>query len=293
MKHKAGTEEWRDSIKARMRKRHGLKQDDNVGLTVMPAEVAVDSADPLLFTARITKRVLDRDGEVVLPSGGIFTEFDKSGAIFWNHEYDLPVAVPMGEIKSTPDHVLARARFIERVEGQQGEFMPDYARAFVAAMGKANRSAGVSIGFVPLEERRPTSKDKQDYGPDVRNVITKWKMLEWSIAPVQANQESYVTTVGKSIGNAACKALFGVEPEPERPELDVSHVVERIERVKAERQYLQKLQDRVKRERVKRDRLRLAKRIARMKAAPDLAIAKARGELYPGQYEQWRNLQRG
>ena len=208
---KIGTKEWYDGVKAAIRKRHGLKDGDNVGMTVMPADVAVDKSDPYLFTATITKRVLDRDGEVVLPAGGQFSEFDASGAIFWNHDYALPVASPVGRLARDNDSITAKARFMERAEGTQGEFLPDYARSFVASQAKVGKAAGVSIGFIVLEERKPTAKDKEEFGPDVRNVITKWKMLEWSIAPVQANQDSYVTAVGKSIGGAACKALFGVD----------------------------------------------------------------------------------
>lgn len=217
---KIGTKEWHDAVTAAMRKRHGVKDDQSVGLTVMPADVDVDKSDPYLFSATITKRVLDRDGEVVLPSGGIFTEFDTSGAIFWNHEYNRPVASPVGELTRDKDTITAKGRFMERAEGSQGEFLPDYARAFVTSQAKVGKAAGVSIGFIALEERKPTTKDKEEFGPDVRNVITKWKMLEWSIAPVQANQESFVTAVGKSIGAPACKALFDVdlpdvEPEPD------------------------------------------------------------------------------
>ena len=217
---KIGTKEWADGVKAAMRKRHGLKDGQDVGITVMPADVAVDKLDPMIFTATITKRVLDRDGEVVLPTGGIFTEFDMSGAIFWNHDYDRPVASPVGKLLRDKETITAKARFMERPDGSQGEFLPDYARSFVASQSKVGKAAGVSIGFISLEERKPTSKDKDDFGPDVRNVITKWKMLEWSIAPVQANQESYVTAVGKSIGGPACKALFGVDVPVEEPKAE-------------------------------------------------------------------------
>lgn len=215
---KIGTKEWYDGVKAAIRKRHGLKESQDVGMTVMPADVAVDKSDPYLFSATITKRVLDRDGEVVLPSGGIFTEFDASGAVFLNHEYDKPIASPVGELVRDKDSITAKARFMERPDGAQGEFLPDYARAFVTSQAKVGKAAGVSIGFIVLEERKPTAKDKDEFGPEVRNVITKWKMLEWSIAPVQANQESYVTAVGKSIGGKACKALFGVDVPADVPD---------------------------------------------------------------------------
>ena len=302
---KIGTKEWYDGVKDAIRKRHGIKDGDDVGLAVMPAEVAVDKTDPMLFSATITKRVLDRDGEVVLPSGGIFTEFDASGAIFWNHEYDRPVASPVGRLIRDTDTITAKARFMERPEGSQGEFLPDYARAFVTSQAKVGKAAGVSIGFIVLEERKPTAKDKDEFGPDVRNVITKWKMLEWSIAPVQANQDSYVTAVGKSIGGAACKALFGVDvpdiepepqPEPAKPEPkpDTSRaqkaartalvtpdavrqakaIREAVAAAKAARRAARATASKARREREGRE----------LALVGDYAKAKARGELWVGQY---------
>lgn len=216
--------EWKSRIIEAMRKRHRLKDDEQANVVVMPAEVSGDAVDPMLFTARITKAVIDRDREVVLPEGGIFTEFDRSGAIFWNHDYDRPVAVPVGDLVHGNGYIDAKARFIDRDGDTVGEWLPDYARAFVKAMADAERSAGVSIGFVPVEVRKPTKKDKEQFGEDVLSVISKWKLLEWSIAPVQANPESVVTAVGKSIGGAACKALFGVDaPHDEQDAGSPSH----------------------------------------------------------------------
>ena len=206
-----------DSLKTAMRKRHKLADDAPLAIKVLPADVRPDDTDHHLFSATITQNISDRDDEAVLPIGMIAKDFDTSGAIFWSHDYQQPVAIPVGKLVKTADSVTAKARFMERPAGYVGEFFPDFARAFVTQMSKAGRKPGVSIGFIPIESRKPSAKDRAAYGDQCRNVITRWKLLEWSIAPVQANPESYVTAVGKSIGPAACKALFGVELKEEAP----------------------------------------------------------------------------
>jgi len=211
---KVGSPEWLENVKAIIRDRHGLKSDQDVRLTSVAADFGEDGSDDGAFTARITHNISDRDKEVILPGGGDFSDFDRSGIVAWNHDYDRPVAIP-GKISKDSESVYCRARWFERPEDWEGEWHPDFARSFVQQMRSAGKAAGVSIGFIPTEARRPSKKDVELYGDDVENVITRWKLLEWSIAPVQANPEAYVTAVGKSLGSAACKALFGVEPPRE------------------------------------------------------------------------------
>jgi hypothetical protein len=282
-----GSKAWHDAVQAKLRAKHG----DNARLKSISAKMDTDPADPLLFTARITKAVLDRDGEVLLPGGMDASEFDASGAIFWNHDYNCPVAVPVGKMQKNADEVIAKARFMERVEGDGGSFLPDYARSFVTAMAKAGRSAGVSVGFEGTDYRNPTKKDREEFGSSVTRVYTRWKLLEWSIAPVQANQDAYVTAMGKSIDKTACKSLFGftpriVEPEPVQtvtvadPDMSLVKSLAALRRtVRAE----------VKRQRIEREaaeKRRKAEQLVKLRMMPRLAVAMARGELYVGQFDK-------
>ena len=63
----------------------------------------------------------------------------------------------------------------------------------------AGINPGVSIGFIPIESRNATKGDRAKYGDGVQTVHSKWKLLELSIAPVQANQEAVVVAVGKAL----------------------------------------------------------------------------------------------
>lgn len=283
--HRPGTKAWHDRVLAGLRRKYG----PDARLATISAKMDADAADPFLFTARITKEVLDRDGEVLLPGGMDATDFDRSGAVFYNHDYDKPVAVPVGKLQKTAEAIIGRARFMERVEGDTGNFLPDYVRSFVSTMARAGRSAGVSIGFAPVESRVPTKKDREVYGPDITRVFTRWKLLEWSIAPVQANQEAYVTAVGKSLDAAVCKSLFGTAPALVPSEVGIDMPVPDMSQVKltADLHRVAKAirrKARAARQRARRDAVeRRAKMIA---DAPKIARAKMRGELYVGQYDR-------
>lgn len=217
--------QWRDSIVADIRRRRKLDDSKAVGVSVVSAEVKAVEDDPYLFTATISAGVIDRDDEVLLPSGMMGSEFDDTGAVFWNHNHDQPIAVPVGRVSKTGNQITSKARFMERPADFEGPFLPDYARAFVTAMSKMGKKAGVSVGFIPLENREPSKKDKEMFGDSVWRVISKWKLLEWSIAPVQANPAAMVTAVGKMMEPAAFKALFpDIEPpkaEPKRVQMVV------------------------------------------------------------------------
>ncbi len=158
-------------------------------------------SDPYKFTARITTDAMDRQDEVVIPGGGMFGEFLQSGAIFWNHQYDEPVGYPdkQKQIVKGENFVEAGGIFMKRPSNYQGEFFPDFVREFVTQGMEAGINPGVSIGFIPVETRKPSKADIQKYGAQIQLVHSKWKLLEFSIAPVQANQEAVITAIGKGL----------------------------------------------------------------------------------------------
>jgi hypothetical protein len=181
-----------------IRSRHKLDEDTVVIVKSRAADVSLDEADSHLFSATISSDALDRDDEVLLPTGMDATEFMRSGPVAWNHDYDRPVAVP-SSIKADGRNITAKASFMRRPKDYVGDFFPDFARAFVSQMVAAGMRPGVSVGFIPMESRNPSKKDIEQYGDQIRRVHSKWKLLEWSIAPVQSNPEAVVTAVGKGL----------------------------------------------------------------------------------------------
>ena len=148
------------------------------------------------YAARISAATIDRDFEVLLPSGMVADAFNRSGMLFWNHDYNRPIGFPVrGALKAGAADIIDRFTFLKRPSGHVGTWHPDYVRAVVDQAHALGRSVGVSVGFIPLEGRHPTGKDLQRW-PGVQMVFTKWLLLEWSIAPVQSNQEAYTLPSG-------------------------------------------------------------------------------------------------
>ena len=205
-----------EAIIGKIRTRHRLKDSDKVAVITTKMELGTVPNDPHKFTARITTDALDRQDEVVLPAGGQFGEFLNSGAIFWNHDYETPVGYPdkAKHIIQGENYVEAGGIFMKRPADWQGEWFPDFVREFVNQGISAGINPGVSIGFIPLETRRPTKLDVQRYGERVTLVHSKWRLLEFSIAPVQANQEAVVTAVGKGLIKREVATRCGIPLPP-------------------------------------------------------------------------------
>jgi HK97 family phage prohead protease len=162
-------------------------------------------------TARISTMSVDRDGEVLVPQGCDATEFQKSPTVFYNHNY----AMPLGRceaIARKADSIEATTRFALRPEGHVGEWLADT----VFSLFQQKVISGFSVGFVPIEGRHPSRKDRETFGQRVRYVFSKWKLLEYSVAPLPANQDALVLAVSKGIVSpAAAHTLF---PDIDLPE---------------------------------------------------------------------------
>jgi HK97 family phage prohead protease len=165
------------------------------------------------FTAVITAETIDRDGEVLIPSGMNSKEFERNPTLFWNHDYAEPVGKNVG-LKRREKDIVGEFVFAKRPDGYTGDFFPEVAAALVG-QGIVN---GVSVGYVPEEGgiRRATDIDRKKYGGNVSTIYSRWKLLEVSLAPLQANPEALITAVKKSVRSgdispASAKKWFAVE----------------------------------------------------------------------------------
>jgi hypothetical protein len=166
------------------------------------------------FTARITTDSLDLDKEVLVPSGCVTDRFEKQGTIFWNHDYDKPCAKATGPCRRSRHWIESDAQWAERPEGYQGEWFPDFCKAMV----DQGIVRGVSVGFDPIEIRDATKGDRAKFGDEIRRVVSKWALLEWSIAPVQCNPDAIITAVRKGLMTpASVKSHLGIDVPPEEP----------------------------------------------------------------------------
>ena len=147
-------------------------------------------------TARISTTSIDRDGDVLLPSGIDLKDFRKNPVVLLNHDQGgLPVGRALS-VKRESGGIIAEVQFAERPAGHPSsvEWIPDTVfNLFQQGILKA-----FSVGFIPLEMREPTDKDMKKFGEDVRNVISKWSLLEFSVVNVPANQDALVLQVAKN-----------------------------------------------------------------------------------------------
>jgi len=159
--------------------------------------------------AKLTTDSVDRDGEVLIPQGMNTVDYDKNPVLFYNHEYDQPVG-KVTNIKRDDNAVTGELEFAQRPEGYEGDFFPQ----FIEALVRQDIVKGVSVGFVAEEggSRMASKADRTKFGPAIKRVFNKWKLLEVSIAPLPANQDALVTAVGKGIVTPMqCKRFLGFE----------------------------------------------------------------------------------
>lgn len=176
-----------------------------------------DAAGPG-FTATITTDTLDRDGEVVIPGGMNSADYESNPILFWNHDFGMPVGKCVS-LKRQPNSIVGDFVFAQRPDGFVGDFFPE----FVSALVGQGIIRGVSIGYAPEQggTRRATVDDRKRFGDAVHTVYNKWKLLEVSIAPLQANPDALISAVRKgAVSRADAERWLGYA-EPKRVQIVV------------------------------------------------------------------------
>lgn len=183
-------------------------------LTVEPGERSV--------IARISTISVDRDGDVLLPSGADFTDYRKNPVVLFVHDSSrLPVGTAPA-IQKNPNDITAKVKFAERPASLPDvqEWVPDT----VHELFKQGVLRAFSVGFTITRAREADKRDIRKFGDDVRRVITDWKLLEFSVVPVPANQDALVMAVSKGYiptSSWVVNALHEPELEPVFTKRDV------------------------------------------------------------------------
>ena len=189
------------------------------------------------FVATISTETVDRDGEVLVPSGMILPVIKSDGKGGNVHASTIPLqvmhpqdprspvsgrlALPIGTVKNfrrNERSISAEGEFAPRPDGYVGEWEPDYIAGLVAA-GALNT---VSVGFRTVDgfTRQATKGDVAKYGPDVTRVFSRWELYELSLVSIPANPEAIVTAVTKGyVTESQVKRFSGVTVSANRPQV--------------------------------------------------------------------------
>jgi HK97 family phage prohead protease len=159
------------------------------------------------FAAIITTDELDRDGEAIVTEGGDLSEYKGNPILLESHNWknNIGTATEVTHGKS-----LLHAKFLVAKAHPKSEEVWNGI--------KAGTYATMSIGFAVKEERKPTPVDKLKWGDGIKNVVSKWKLIESSVVPGPANSGTVIFEHKDAEGtlNADVPAK-PMEPKKEEP----------------------------------------------------------------------------
>tara|TARA_R110000824_G_scaffold89623_6_gene219575 strand:+ start:417 stop:1172 length:756 start_codon:yes stop_codon:yes gene_type:complete len=160
------------------------------------SSVDIKAKEPRTIVARISTTSVDREGDVVLPSGLKLADYKKNPVVLLNHDNgSLPIGRALS-VKRTSDAVIAKVQFAERPPEHPitAEWVPDT----ILSLFKQKILRAFSVGFIPTDMRDANDKDRKRYGDNARRIITQWDLMEFSVVPVPANQDALAVEVAKS-----------------------------------------------------------------------------------------------
>lgn len=145
----------------------------------------------------ITTKVVDRDGDIVVPKGAVLDHYRKHPVVLFAHNYsELPVGKSLW-IKADEKGLISKTQYAKH---QKAEEIYQY-RKDGFPMAK-------SIGFIPLSMVEEKDFDQLDLKAldlneeDLKGaarVYPEWLMLEYSDVPVPSNPEALQLAISKGI----------------------------------------------------------------------------------------------
>jgi phage head maturation protease len=175
---------------------------------------------------------IDRDAEILLPSGCDLRQFRKAPQVLWGHDYDLP---PIGKAiwvkpdqKKSPRGILAKTVYAKTDRAEE-----------IWQLVKGGFLKTFSVGFIPTKSTYQGAEDwdkvcdqlkTQGYDFDrtkVRRIYTKWILLEYSKVSVPANIDALTVAVAKGnlkLSQETCKQLQ-IEQEVEKVQEELNKAV--------------------------------------------------------------------
>ena len=135
---------------------------------------------------------VDRDKEVVLPSGAKLAHYERNPVVLWGHDYSgLPIGKALWTRKVKED---GRSVLVSKVK-----FAPTDFAAQVFELVAEGFIQTASVGFIPddFSGRAPKEAELKSF-PDwvhAERVFDSWELLEWSVVPVPSNPMALARSV--------------------------------------------------------------------------------------------------
>lgn len=177
--------------------------------TLMEARgIDTEKISPEVAASRFFRMVastedVDAIGDVVKSDGWDFSTWLENPALFADHKQTLEGTVARG--------LQAFVDTTQKCAVVDGFFLPpELDRSglaeFVMGLYQAGLAKGVSIGAIPTKYHWATKADETAYGPDVRRVWEKTRLLEVSFVGIPMNSHAVVARVAKSVADGAMSA---------------------------------------------------------------------------------------
>ena len=148
------------------------------------------------LTATMSTRSVDRDGDIVEPSGMDVTEFQQNPVVLWAHDSSAPPIAKVEEVLTSHDSVMGVLKF-DQNDPYAAMIFNKFADGFMNAF---------SVGFTATEQPEPISDGEKITGLHFQ----KTKLYELSAVPVPANPEALVREVNAMEGKQAARFVKGL-----------------------------------------------------------------------------------
>lgn len=145
----------------------------------------------------ITTKVVDRDGDIVVPKGAVLDHYRKNPVVLFAHNYSqLPIGKSLW-IKADEKGLIAKTQYAKHQKAEE-----------VYQYRKDGFPMAKSIGFIPLsvihrEDFADADLKSMDLTEDdikgADRIYPEWLMLEYSDVPVPSNPEALQLAISKGI----------------------------------------------------------------------------------------------
>ena len=174
---------------------------DNVMTPAKAASMLKDGEQAIV--QYVSTACVDRDGDILVPSGCVTEEFLKSPSVFWGHDYGQPPIGSDEQIGIDDVGVWAKTVYAGTPRGKE-----------MFQLRKEGHLRTSSVGFIPLKTIHPTDTDwdlelgmlqknfkaVKDSVRKASRIIKSWLLLEHSDVGVPANPEALTIAVAKAMG---------------------------------------------------------------------------------------------